>query len=400
MHECLFVMTRAQKRKLEGIDAVPDDKITDDDSFLKPKVLETNIKPRDAVELRFADISSLTKLRSDNLITDENHILSYSAEMKTIFIKLATQSQITRAEFARELSEFCGKINVTEVYLLKTPNNYIFIEKLSCEIRQQSNWKGPRLCILKDVERIDDKHDRQVILNDFHLLPTSGHAGMRRMLTNIKKYYFWPGLESDVKTFVKKCIQCQKHKYTVQVKEPMVITSTAHSAFDKIFLDLVGPLDKDSYNFSYILTLQCELSKYVCAYPLVTKTSTEVARTFVNNFILQHGVPREIATDRGAEFMSDTIKEVCELLRIKKLNSTAYHHQSIGALENSHKNLAAYLRIQTEEKPELWSSWLPFWCFAYNTTVHSSTKFSPFELVYEWVVMKTVGRSALLGQPV
>lgn len=68
----------------------------------------------------------------------------------------------------------------------------------------------------------------------------------------------------------------------------MVVTTTAQSAFDKIFfLDVVGPLDKDYSDYSYILTLQCELSKYVEAYPLVRKDSVSVARAFVNNFILR-----------------------------------------------------------------------------------------------------------------
>lgn len=59
---------------------------------------------------------------------------------------------------------------------------------------------------------------------------------------------------------------------------------------------------------------------YICAYPLITKTLKEVASTFVNNFILQHGVPSYTATVRGAVVMSDIIKQVFELLYIKKLN--------------------------------------------------------------------------------
>lgn len=47
----------------------------------------------------------------------------------------------------------------------------------------------------------------------------------------------------------------------------------------------------------------------------------------VNHFILQHDNPREIATDRGAEFMANMTTEVCKLLKIKKLNCTLYHHQ-------------------------------------------------------------------------
>lgn len=30
----------------------------------------------------------------------------------------------------------------------------------------------------------------------------------------------------------------------------------------------------------------------------------------------------------------------------------------------------------------MWSTWLPFWSFSYNNTVHSETKYTPFELVF------------------
>lgn len=196
------------------------------------------------------------------------------------------------------------------------------------------------------------------------------------MYNNIKKYYFWPGLEKDVYEFVRRCEKCQKNKHSIYVREPLTVTTTANYAFEKIFLDIVGPLGKDNQNNSYILTVQCELSKYVEAYPSQTKNSTEIAQLLVNNFILRYGVPKEIATDRGAEFTSALFGEVCKLLQIKQLQSTAYHHQTIGALENSHKNLGQYLRIQTDNHPETWSTWLPFWCFSYNTSVHNSTKFT------------------------
>lgn len=202
---------------------------------------------------------------------------------------------------------------------MKCKEKNTFIEQVINEINSIENWPGPRIIVLNEIERIDNKDDQRVILNDFHLLPTSGHAGIKRMLNNIKKYYFWPGIERDITAFVRRCDKCQKQKYSIPVREPMTVTSTAQSPFEKIFLDIVGPLDRDSNNYSYILTLQCELSKYVEAYPLVSKSSVEVAQAFVNNFILRHGIPKEIATDRGTEFMSTVMKEVCSLLKIKKI---------------------------------------------------------------------------------
>ncbi|KAH9640804.1 hypothetical protein HF086_001965 [Spodoptera exigua] len=189
-------------------------------------------------------------------------------------------------------------------------------------------------------------------------------------------------LEEDIKNYVQKCEKCQKEKYSRYTKEPMTITTTATEAFQKIFMDVVGPLERDEENFSYILTIQCELTKYIEAYPMKTKSTKEVAEKFVNNFILRFGIPEIIATDRGTEFISTTFQEVCNLLHINKLTSTAYHHQSIGALENSHKSLGTYLRIQTDNHSGHWSKWIAYWCFAYNTSVHTETKFTPFELVF------------------
>lgn len=129
-------------------------------------------------------------------------------------------------------------------------------------------------------------------------------------------------------------------------------------------------------------TVQCELSKYVEAYPLRNKDTVSVARSLVNNFILRYGPPQTIVTDRGTEFISSVMTQVCKLLRIEKHQSTAYHHETIGSLENTHKSMGSYLRIPCAKYPDTWSHWLPFWSFSYNNTVHSATKYTPFELVF------------------
>lgn len=289
---------------------------------------------------------------------------------------------IARDAYVSELEQYCRQMDIKNIYIIKLASSNEFIDWLSKEINNKKSWSGPRLHILKGVRRIICNDDKKVIINDYHLLPTSGHAGIRRMLNNIKKSYFWPGMERDVTEFVSKCKKCQMQKYSLPIKEPMVVTSTATGAFDKIFLDLVGPLDKDYFGKVYILTIQCELTKFVEAYPLDRKDAVTVAKSFVENFILRYGIPREIATDRGSEFIASTMSEVCKLLGIKQLYSTAYHHESIGALENTHKNLNAYLRIQTNNNSREWSTWIPYWSFSYNTTVHTSTKYTPYELVF------------------
>lgn len=391
LNETIFVMTRAQKRKNEEEEKVvsssrntsfpnisPQNSRPD-----QPRIGEIFRIPCDSVEMKFIERKDLDKLRVRKQITKERQCFVYVHDIQIIYINLSYISHFTRDEFANMLSDFCKEIKVEKICIKKTKDNALFIKKLLKEIQGRKLWSGPQINILnKNVKIIVDDKEKTIILNDFHLLPTSGHAGVRRMVNNIKRKYYWPGLEKSVGEYVKKCIKCQTMKYSRNIKEPMVITTTANSAFDKIFLDVVGPMDTDIEGNTYILTVQCELTKYIEAYPLQRKDTVSIARTLVNNFILRYGIPKVIATDRGSEFTSSTMEEVCQLLQISKLHSTAYHHQSIGSLENMHKHLVAYLRIQCDGHPEAWSQWLPFWCFVYNTSVHTSTKYSPFELVF------------------
>ena len=167
------------------------------------------------------------------------------------------------------------------------------------------------------------------------------------MYANIKKYFFWEKLKEDVCRFVSKCDDCQRYKHSKTHVEPLTVTTTASSAFQKIYLDLVGPLNQDNDDNRYILTLQCELTKFVTAYPIKNKEAETVARSFVNNFILNFGIPTDIVTDQGTEFLAKVFKESAKILGINQISSTAYHHQTLGSLENTHKNLGAFLLTQT-----------------------------------------------------
>lgn len=124
------------------------------------------------------------------------------------------------------------------------------------------------------------------------------------------------------------------------------------------------------------------MSKFITATTIKDKSSETVAKAFVETIILNYGIPSKIVTDKGKEFMSRLFSEICELLKINKLNSTAYHHETIGGLKNSHKSLGNFLRIYSGNSPLNWDNWLKYYQFAYNTTVHTITGKTPFELVF------------------
>jgi hypothetical protein len=115
--------------------------------------------------------------------------------------------------------------------------------------------------------------------------------------------------------------------------------------------------------------------------PLQSQTAEEVTNVFVKN-ILIYGIPREIVTDQGIDFMSDMFKRICILFTTEKICTTAYHPEGIVALERTHNTLTNYFCCFCDTKLNSWDEWLPFACFTYSTMPHSVTKYTPYEVLF------------------
>ena len=92
------------------------------------------------------------------------------------------------------------------------------------------------------------------------------------------------------------------------------------------------------------------------------------------------GVPKEVLSDLGTQFISDCMKEVSRLLSIRQLTTTPYHPMCNGLVEKFNGTLKTMLRCLCTEKPRQW--YIDTLLFAYQEAPHESTGFSPFELIY------------------
>jgi transposase InsO family protein len=120
----------------------------------------------------------------------------------------------------------------------------------------------------------------------------------------------------------------------------------------------------------------------VVAIPISHQDAETVAKAFVALVVLKYGAPSIVQTDQGANFVSEVFKNTCKLLRIKKIQSTAFHPESQGGIERSHRVLAEYLRLYVKEDQTNWDEWVPFAAYMYNTSEHSATGYTLFELVF------------------
>lgn len=240
-----------------------------------------------------------------------------------------------------------------------------------------------RLCFNNNfVKKISSQDEINQILHEFHDAPLGGHTGIERMVKRISERYNWPNMKQNIKSYVLKCKDCQKNKILKTNKIPMKITTTSEKPFDKVYLDIVGPLPKTMNGNSYILTIQDDLSKHFIAKAIKEATAESTCKAFLESGICVFGIPTELVTDRGTNFISKLFQELCKLLKIKQIQTSAYHPQSNGALERCHRTLKEYLRSYVNENLDNWDEYLSQFSFTYNTTPHSSTGYTPHELVY------------------
>ncbi|XP_050066035.1 uncharacterized protein LOC126555115 [Aphis gossypii] len=211
--------------------------------------------------------------------------------------------------------------------------------------------------------------EKVTILKQFHDSKLGGHLGVNKTIKRIQKQFRWKGMKDDVKKYVKNCTSCQVNTISNRhVKQPMAITSTSSKPFEKIFLDIVGPLPTTLSSNNYILTMQDDLSKYTLGVPIPNHQANTVAEAFVLHFVCVHGIPGTILTDQGTDFLSKTFTEVCKLLKINKVNTSPFRPQTNGGLERSHRTLAEYLRHYVDKNLNNWNHLLPYAFFVYNST--------------------------------
>ena len=124
--------------------------------------------------------------------------------------------------------------------------------------------------------------------------------------------------------------------------------------------------------------------RYVLFNTLNTKTddARNIADLFFREVIRLHGLPRSIVSDRDVKFLSYFSKVLWGKLGTKLLYSITCHPQTDGQTEVVNRTLIQLLRAIIQKNLKNWEDCLPFIEFAYNRSVHSTTDYSPFEIVY------------------
>jgi len=209
-----------------------------------------------------------------------------------------------------------------------------------------------------------------------------GHLGAVKTLAKVTERYHWKGVKEDVMNWVASCPECAERKDPPSQRAPLGSITDPKIPFDKIGIDFLGPLTETKNGHKHILVITDYASRWVEAFPTADQTAATVAKILINEVICRHGAPRELLSDKGQNFMSKVVKELCSYFETKKINTTSYHPQCNGLTERFNKTLCQLLAMYGDEHQDNWDILLPLVLFAYRTSQQKTVNETPFRLLY------------------
>ncbi len=161
----------------------------------------------------------------------------------------------------------------------------------------------------------------ETVMELAHSHPMAGHLGALNTIQRIRDRFHWPGLDAEVKRFCRACPTCQRTSPSTPPPSPLIPLPIIEVPFERIGMDLVGPLPKSARGHEHILVVVDYATRYPEAIPLRKATSKAIAQEL---FLLcsRVGIPAEILTDQGTPFMSRTMADLCRLLQVKQLRTS------------------------------------------------------------------------------
>ena len=163
----------------------------------------------------------------------------------------------------------------------------------------------------------------------------SGHQGIKKTIGIIKQRYYWRSLAKDVEDYISQCVSCNQRNPVKATKAPLGTLPSSTKPFEFVSMDIVGPLPVSSKGNKYLLTFIDYLTRYCEAIPIPNQTAETITQEFVHKIITRYGVPKQLLTDQGRNFLSTLFKGVCELLSIR---TVSYTH--LDVYKRQHRNVS------------------------------------------------------------
>lgn len=143
-------------------------------------------------------------------------------------------------------------------------------------------------------------------------------------------------------------------------------------------------LSRPSDQYQRILVITDLFTKFAWAVPTRDQTALTTAHVLWHQVIQPFGCPGRFHSHKEPDFESILIKELCKYYGCRKSRTTPYHPQENGGCEHFNQTILNVLGTMETETQNRWTEYLSELVHAYSNSVHASTSYAPFFLVFGW----------------
>ena len=212
----------------------------------------------------------------------------------------------------------------------------------------------------------------------------AGHKGCDHALSLLHECFWWPGMAKQMRQTIRACIRCLQYESGFP-KAPLCPIA-AMAPLDLLHVDFMSIETMMEPNKSprvgNVLVFQDHFMKHVLAYVTPDQTVKTITKLLYGGYISILEAPTRVLSDRGANFTSSVIEEMCKILGIKQLQVIPYHPQTNGLVERLHQMIMHMIGKLGEDKKANWPSHLAEIVHTYNATWSTVTRYSLHYLMF------------------
>ena len=221
------------------------------------------------------------------------------------------------------------------------------------------------------------------LMTELHEGICGSHVGGRAlMLQIVRGGFFWPTMKNDCIEYVRKCESCQKHADWSHAPPEVLHSINTPWPFHTWGIDILGPFPKGVRQFKFLIVAVEYFTKWIEAESVAVISGSRVRKFIWKNIICRFGVPRRIISDNGTQFACSQERQLCDEVEIKQVFSSVEHPQTNGQAETANKVILRGVKRRLMAAKGEWPNEIHRVLWAYHTIPQTSTRETPFTLVY------------------
>ncbi|KAI2668646.1 Transposon Tf2-9 polyprotein [Labeo rohita] len=224
--------------------------------------------------------------------------------------------------------------------------------------------------------------ERIPLIHSSHTSLGTGHPGTNRTLSLLQDRFWWPRMEQDVQRYVRGCRECAMSKSPRHLPSgKLVPLPVPNRPWSHLGVDFITDLPPSECN-TCILVIVDRFSKFCRLIPLQgLPTAWNTAKLLFDHVFRSYGLPEDIVSDRGPQFISRVWKAFFRLLGVTVSLSSGYHPQTNGQTERKIQEVGRFLRTFCTSHQDTWNQFLGWAEYAQNSLRQATTGLTPFQCI-------------------